>query len=183
MMLISGQQQVGNLERIDKGICRNLHVAEIPMLPPAIEKLQRRDPWLVQIHARVLLRGEGKGSVAHESLGIVARIMRATILGDVGHRAFHNEPSGQRSASMQALAYFCSDSFKVRRVKAPVKEERRKNAGDSFAFGHALKKGQAPIACAADGHSQVGICVFAAVLDSGQKDGDILICIRGSAEQ
>lgn len=58
-------------------------------------------------------RGEGKGSVAQESLGIVARIMRATILGDVGHRAFHNEPSGQRSVSMQALAYFCSDSFKV----------------------------------------------------------------------
>ena len=84
-MLISGHKQVGNLARINVGICRNLHVAEIPVLPPDIEKLQHRDPRLVQIHAGVLLRGEGKGSVAHESLGIVARIMCATILGDVGH--------------------------------------------------------------------------------------------------
>ena len=69
-MLISGQQQVGNLARINVGICRNLHAAGIPLLLPAIEKLQRRDPWLIEVHAGVLVVGYAFESGEHEAHGL-----------------------------------------------------------------------------------------------------------------
>ena len=35
--------------------------------PPAVEQLQRSDPWLVEIHAGVLIRGDAFEASEHEA--------------------------------------------------------------------------------------------------------------------